>query len=207
MGKKNYWDKVYSAKSDTEVSWYQQHARLSLQIILDAKIPKESAIIDVGGGASTLVDDLLDNGYSNITVLDISNAGLAAAQRRLGSRAVNVHWLEANVLEAQLEQGKYCVWHDRAVFHFLVSPEDRSRYVRMVLRAVAPGGLVIVATFDEHGPTMCSGLPVVRYNADQLHDEFGDSFELISHKKESHHTPSGVVQPFVYCLCRKSTTK
>jgi len=207
MQPKNHWNKIYNTKSDTEVSWYQQHARLSLQIILDAKIPNDAAIIDVGGGASTLVDDLLDHGYNNITVLDISNAGLSAAQRRLGSRAGKVHWLEANVLDTQFEESKYSVWHDRAVFHFLTSPEDRHKYVQAVLRAVVPGGLVIVATFDENGPTLCSGLPVVRYNANQLHSEFGDNFELLSHEKETHQTPAGIIQPFVYCLCRKSATK
>jgi len=205
MKSKIYWDKVYGSKQPSEVSWFQEHAKLSLQLILDAHLPRDAAIIDVGGGASTLADDLLANNFTNITVLDISKAGLAAAQRRLGSSAAKVQWLEANILDIQLPENTYSVWHDRAVFHFLISPEDRHTYVSAVLRSVKPGGLVIVATFDENGPSMCSGLPVKRYNSDQLHSEFGEAFELLSHEKETHHTPSGIIQPFTYCLCRKST--
>lgn len=204
MEPKNHWEQVYSTKATTEVSWFQEHAKLSLKLIQDAGIPRSAEIIDVGGGASILVDDLLANGYQHITVLDISGAALAAASTRLGAQAANVKWLEANILDVRLPEHTYDVWHDRAVFHFLLTPEQRHAYVQTVLRSVKPGGLVIVATFGEDGPSMCSGLPVMRYSANELHQEFGEPFTLLGHEKESHKTPAGKVQEFVYCLCRKT---
>src|SRR5262245_54000217 len=203
MQPKEHWEKVYSTKAPTEVSWFQEHAALSLKLIREAGVTSSASIIDVGGGASTLVDDLLKGGFKDITVLDLSGAALAAAKARLGTRAARVKWLEANVLEAQLPRHAYDVWHDRAVFHFLTKDEDRHAYVRTVLHAVKPGGLVVVATFAEDGPTMCSGLPVMRYSASELHAEFGEPFELCGHEREAHHTPGGGEQKFVYCFCRK----
>jgi ubiquinone/menaquinone biosynthesis C-methylase UbiE len=203
MDSKKHWEEVYSAKLATEVSWFQEHAALSLKLIREAGVPTSASIIDVGGGASTLVDDLLANDYGNITVLDLSAAALTAAKVRLGPQAGGVQWLEANVLEAELPKHAYDVWHDRAVFHFLTTAEDRHAYVRAVLRAVKPGGLVVVATFAEDGPTTCSGLPVMRYSTNELHAEFGTPFELLRHEKEAHYTPAGSVQQFVYCFCRK----
>ena len=205
MEPKTHWEKVYTTKSTSEVSWFQEHAKLSLKLIQDAGIPTTANIIDVGGGASTLVDDLLANGYEHITVLDISGAALAAARQRLGPQAANVQWLESNILDVSLPERHYDVWHDRAVFHFLLTSEERQAYVQTVLRSVKPGGLVLVATFGEDGPTMCSGLPVMRYSADALHHEFGELFTLLGHEKESHETPSGKVQQLVYCLCRKAS--
>lgn len=203
MDSKKHWDHVYSTKSASKVSWFQEHAELSVKLIRDARVPASASIVDVGGGASTLVDDLLANGYRAVTVLDLSTAALAAAKARLGTESSRVHWLEANVLETEFPKHAYDVWHDRAVFHFLTRVKDRRAYVRAVLRAVKPGGLVIVATFAEDGPTRCSGLPVARYNAGELHAEFGTPFELLGHEKEAHLTPSGHVQQFVYCFCRK----
>jgi len=203
MQPKDHWEKVYSTKAADEVSWFQEHAELSLKLIRDADVPSTASIIDVGGGASTLVDDLLANGYRNVTVLDLSAAALATAKTRLGSNAASVRWLEANVIEAALPERSFDVWHDRAVFHFLTSEEDRHAYVRQVLHAVKPGGLVIVATFAEDGPEKCSGLPVMRYGSSELHAEFGEPFLLLGHEKESHHTPGGIEQKFVYCFCRK----
>jgi len=203
METKGHWERVYATKAATEVSWFQQHAQLSLKLIHDAGVPASAAIIDVGGGASTLVDDLLAQGYAAVTVLDLSGSALAAAKTRLGTRAAQVQWIEANVLEAGLPAHAYDVWHDRAVFHFLTAEQDRRAYVQAVLRAVKPGGLVIVATFAEDGPTQCSGLPVMRYGAHDLHAEFGDPFVLLGHERESHHTPAGGEQKFVYCFCRK----
>ncbi|BAJ00669.1 class I SAM-dependent methyltransferase [Shewanella violacea] len=203
MQSKAHWEKVYSSKDEAEVSWFQEHAKLSLKLIQNSAVNKNASIIDVGGGASTLVDDLLGNGYRNLTVLDLSAAALAKAQNRLGEQASNVTWLEANVIEAQYPHHGYDVWHDRAVFHFLNTLEERQAYVKAVLHAVKPGGLVIVATFAENGPTMCSGLPVKRYSADELHEEFGEPFSLLGHEKESHQTPNGSEQHFVYCFCRK----
>lgn len=203
MKSKEHWENVYATKPTSSVSWFQVHADQSLRLIKDTGVPLSAAIIDVGGGASTLVDDLLRNGYSNLTVLDLSAAALSAAKARLGASSGGVHWLEADVTHADLAVHAYDVWHDRAVFHFLTTQEERSAYVGQVLRSVKPGGHVIVATFAEDGPTQCSGLPVMRYRADQLHAEFGEPFKLLRHEKEEHHTPFGTIQKFVYCYCRK----
>ena len=151
-----------------------------------------------------LVDDLLDAGHSDLTVLDLSGAALTAARARLGQRADSVHWLEGDVTRVELPKARFALWHDRAVFHFLTTPEQREAYVRQVLHAVKPGGHVIVATFAEDGPTECSGLPVMRYDADGLHGEFGAPFELLGHEREEHVTPAGRVQSFLYCFCRRS---
>ena len=203
MQTKEHWEKVYSTKAATQVSWFQEHAAMSLQLITRHNVPLSAAIIDVGGGASTLVDDLLDAGYRQITVLDLSGAALATAQARLGERASLVQWREANVLEVELPAQGFDVWHDRAVFHFLTTEQERQAYVQQVLRAVKPGGLVIVATFAEDGPTQCSGLPVMRYDANDLHTQFGAPFATLGHEKESHMTPGGNEQKFVYCFCRR----
>jgi 2-polyprenyl-3-methyl-5-hydroxy-6-metoxy-1,4-benzoquinol methylase len=203
MQAKDHWEKVYSTKATNAVSWFQPHADLSFDIIKATGVAHDAAIIDVGGGASVLVDDLLDHGFSNLTVLDLSSAALVSAQKRLGSRASMVQWIEADITKANLPAKQFDVWHDRAVFHFLIIPEDRTAYVRTVFNSVKPGGHVIVATFAEDGPEKCSGLPVMRYSADGLHHEFGESFTLLNHRKEAHHTPSGTVQQFVYCYCRR----
>jgi len=203
MQPKDHWEKVYSTKATDAVSWFQPHAGLSFDIIKATGVSRHAAIIDVGGGASVLVDDLIDNGYTNLTVLDISAVALAAAKSRLGSRAYGVQWLQADITKASLPRNYFDIWHDRAVFHFLTSPEDRAAYVQAVLHSVKPGGHVIVASFAEDGPDQCSGLPVMRYDADGLHAEFGKSFSLLNHRKEAHHTPSGTVQQFVYCYCRR----
>jgi SAM-dependent methyltransferase len=204
MNTKEYWEGVYRSKGETEVSWFQEHARLSLKLIRDMDVAADAAIVDVGGGASTFVDDLLRDGYRRITVLDLSGAALAAAHARLGAMAERVQWLEADILHAELPEHDYDVWHDRAVFHFLTRVEDRRAYVQQVLRAVRPGGLVIVATFAEDGPTHCSGLPVMRYAPPELHAEFGEPFYPLGHERESHQTPSGKAQKFVYCFCRRA---
>jgi ubiquinone/menaquinone biosynthesis C-methylase UbiE len=203
MQSKEHWEKVYTTKATDTVSWFQPHADLSLDLIKATGVSHDAAIIDVGGGASTLVDDLLANGYTDLSVLDLSAAALTAAQMRLGLQASKVQWIEADVTKVNLPDYRFDVWHDRAVFHFLTSAEDRAAYVQTVFRAVKPGGHVIVATFAEDGPNRCSGLPVMRYRADELHAEFGEAFSLLSHRKEAHHTPSGTVQQFVYCYCRR----
>jgi len=200
---KEHWEHVYSSKSTESVSWFQEHSEKSLNLIRETNLPLLASIIDVGGGASTLVDDLLKRGYSTLTVLDLSVAALTAAQKRLGSRSSTVQWIEANITEVSLPKYEFDVWHDRAVFHFLTSPQERQAYIKAVLHAVKPGGYVIVATFAEDGPTQCSGLPVMRYSANELHAEFGAPFTLLKHEKEEHHTPFRTVQQFVYCYCRK----
>lgn len=206
MQSREHWERVYSTKAATAVSWFQEHAENSLRLIQTTGVSLDAPIIDVGGGASTLVDDLLSHGFSNLTVLDLSVAALHAAQARLGERASQVTWIEADVGSADLPEQGFEVWHDRAVFHFLTEPQERQAYVANVLRSVRPGGHVIVATFAEDGPTQCSGLPVMRYSADELHAEFGQPFSLQQHTKESHHTPFGTVQQFTYCYCRRAAT-
>lgn len=203
MQSKDHWEKVYTSKASDAVSWFQPHADRSLNLILGTGVNRNAAIIDVGGGASTLVDDLLENGYTNLSVLDLSAAALHTARSRLDAKSDKVRWIEADVTRANLPANYFDVWHDRAVFHFLTTAEEREAYVQTVFRSVKPGGHVIVATFADDGPDQCSGLPVMRYSADGLHDEFGESFELLRHEKEAHHTPSGSVQQFVYCYCRR----
>ena len=204
MQSKQHWEHVYSTKKTDAVSWFQPHAKLSVDLIRETGVGRDAAIIDVGGGASTLVDDLLAAGYTDLSVLDLSATALSAAKKRLGSRASAVQWIEADISKVDLPANRFDVWHDRAVFHFLTAPEDRAAYVRAVLHSVKPGGHVIVATFAEDGPDHCSGLPVKRYRPDDLHGEFGEAFTLLRHEKEAHHTPAGTVQQFVYCYCRKA---
>ena len=197
-----HWERIYRTKDPTQVSWYQPEARLSLELIRRVAPDLSAPIIDVGGGASTLVDGLLAAGYRHLTVLDLSSTALAVARRRLGARAGLVTWLAADVRDVPLPAGGYTVWHDRAVFHFLTDAEDRALYVRQARRAVRPGGYALVAGFAPDGPTRCSGLDVVRYSPDTMHAEFGASFQLLENVREDHHTPSGAIQAFVYCLCR-----
>jgi ubiquinone/menaquinone biosynthesis C-methylase UbiE len=202
VSSRQHWERVYETRPATGVSWYQEHAEQSLRLIARTGVPRSGAIIDVGGGASTLVDDLLAAGYTALTVLDLSAAALQAARARLGERAQAVRWLEGDILEVELPAHAYDVWHDRAVFHFLTREADRQAYVARVMRAVKPGGHVIVATFAEDGPTQCSGLPVMRYTPEALHGEFGSAFALLRQEREAHHTPAGAVQKFIYCYCR-----
>ena len=204
MNMKTHWEHIYETKAPTRVSWYQEHAQFSLQYIWNTGIQKTDHIIDVGGGASTLVDDLIADGFEQITILDISATALKLARERLGKRAANVHWLEADITQAQLPFQVFDVWHDRAVFHFLMQASDRQRYIDTVRHAVRPGGHVIIATFAPDGPDHCSGLEVVRYSSNSLHHEFGDDFTLLDSAREVHHTPFGTEQKFIYCYCRKA---
>lgn len=206
MQPKQHWETVYMTKSTDSVSWFQPHASLSLDLIRATGLGKDAGIIDVGGGASTLVDDLLANGYSDLTVLDLSAHAMEAARKRLGRDECRVRWIEADITEVDLPPKRYDIWHDRAVFHFLTTPEQREAYVQTVFRSVKPGGHVIVATFAEDGPLECSGLPVMRYRPEELHDQFGQAFTLLKHQKEAHHTPAGKVQQFVYCYCRRAVS-
>lgn len=203
MDRKQHWEQVYTTKASNHVSWFQERADQSLALIHHAGMAKDAAIIDVGGGASNLVDDLTAEGYSDLTVLDLSSAALDVAKQRLGKQAETVQWVVGDVTQADLPANHFNVWHDRAVFHFLTDPTDRQAYVEQVMRSVRPNGHVIMATFAEDGPEKCSGLPVMRYNPKTLHAEFGDAFLLVKHEKEAHHTPFGMVQQFVYCYCRK----
>ncbi|CAN7753813.1 class I SAM-dependent methyltransferase [Acidovorax sp. LjRoot66] len=203
MQSKDHWEQVYTTKSSSGVSWFQDHAQQSVEFVRQAGVTRDASIIDVGGGASTLVDDLLNEGYARVAVLDLSESALATSQSRLGQRAAAVSWLVGDITRVELPRHAYDVWHDRAVFHFLTSQREREAYLQAVLRAVKPGGHVIVATFAEDGPEKCSGLPVMRYSAQGLHAQFGASFTLLQQEGEEHRTPSGTVQKFIYCLCRK----
>lgn len=203
METKIHWEHIYETKGATQVSWYQQHAQLSLQFIRNTGIRKTDRIIDVGGGASTLVDDLIAAGFRRISVLDVSARSLQLARQRLGTHAAGVTWIEADITQVELPRKSYDLWHDRAVFHFLTQPTDRRRYIDIVRHAVRMGGHVIVATFAPDGPDRCSGLDVMRYSPESLHREFGEGFELVDNTREAHHTPFGTEQKFIYCYCRK----
>jgi len=202
MHTKEHWERIYTAKAPDQVSWYRPHLETSLALIERAAPETSVSIIDVGGGESTLVDDLLARGYGNVTVLDISQVAVEAAKQRLGPRAAQVRWLVGDITQLALEASAYDVWHDRAVFHFLTNPQQRLAYVRQVAHAVKRGGHVIVAAFGPEGPTRCSGLEVVRYDAESLHDEFGAHFRLVESSLEQHRTPFGATQQFLYCFCR-----
>ena len=200
VDRRQHWETVYSTRAADQVGWFQPRAASSLRLI-EGCADTNAHIIDVGGGAAVLVDDLLDAGYRNLTVLDLAESALAASRARLGARAQSVQWIAADITRAELPAARYDVWHDRAVFHFLTDPADRARYVAQISRSVKSGGHVIVATFGPGGPLQCSGLDVVRYAPDILHAEFGAPFRLLGHETEIHHTPAGKEQEFVYCYC------
>jgi SAM-dependent methyltransferase len=202
MDVKTHWDKVYATKAPESVSWYRAQLETSLALIERAAVARSASIIDIGGGESTLVDDLLLRGYKTLSVLDVSPTAIEVTKKRLGTAAKQVRWLVGDIVEIELEPHAYDLWHDRAVFHFLTTPERRLAYVRQVTRAVRPGGHVIVSTFGPEGPTKCSGLDVMRYDAESLHGEFGGHFRLVESSKELHETPFGTTQQFLYCYCR-----
>lgn len=203
MDARAHWDAVYSAKAPDKVSWFRRHLETSLALIERAAPDRSAAIMDAGGGESTLVDDLLERGYRNVTVLDISETALEVTRKRLGpDRERQIRWLWGDITQAGVLPGSYDIWHDRAVFHFLTARKGRAAYVQNVISAVKPGGHVIVGTFGPEGPTKCSGLSVVRYDAASLHQQFGAHFRLIESSKELHTTPFGATQQFLYCYCR-----
>ena len=186
-------EKIYTEKAPDAVGWYRPHLETSLALIEQAAVGCSASVIDVGGGESTLADDLLVRGYETVTVLDISQTAIDANRKRLGRGSERVHWLVADITQVELDLSAYDVWHDRAVFRFLTSPSDRVAYVRQVTSAVKPGGNVIVSTFGPEGPTKCGGLEVVRYDAESWHQEFGLHFRLLDSCKEMHCTPFGTV--------------
>jgi len=200
---KEHWESVYRNKQPTEVSWYQARAELSAQIIKLVVRDHAAPIIDVGGGASVLTSELYAAGYTDLTVLDLAGAALAAARSTLGPNAPRVHWIEADILTADLPPACYEFWHDRAVFHFLTDTSARSAYVRQACHAVRPGGHVLIATFAEDGPTRCSGLDVVRYSPAALAAELGSGLAFVASRREAHQTPSGAVQSFSYSVFRR----
>ncbi len=197
-----HWDDVYGTKAADEVSWFQREPVTSQRLITMVSQPR-GAVIDVGAGASTLADALLDAGWPDITVLDVSPRALALVRHRLGDRQAMASFVVADVLSWQPGR-TYDAWHDRAVFHFLATPEQRERYVATATRAVRPGGLLVLGTFAADGPTRCSGLPATRYDADSLAAEFASAFTLVHSEREEHATPGGAVQPFTWVVLRRT---
>ncbi|MBL8489526.1 MAG: class I SAM-dependent methyltransferase [Rhodocyclaceae bacterium] len=197
-----HWESVYSTRGPHAVSWYQVRPETSLRLIDALGVGRDEAVIDVGGGASNLVDHLIERGFGRLTVLDISAAALVAAKDRLGARAAAVRWLVADIARANPE-GPYRLWHDRAVFHFLIEPAERRHYVAAMAAALPPGAHAIIATFAEDGPERCSKLPVRRYSPDRLAAELGAGFTLLESLREVHVTPAGGEQKFVYCCFRR----
>jgi ubiquinone/menaquinone biosynthesis C-methylase UbiE len=199
---KSHWEQIYNTKSLTEVSWYQTHPSISLKLIEATGIGKGQRIIDVGGGTSVLVDCLLKKGFKELAVLDISASALEIAKTRLGIKAEDVEWYEADVTEFQPSH-QFDLWHDRAVFHFLTNEGDRRKYIYVLKRTLAPGGHIIIATFAIDGPKRCSGLDTVQYDIESMSDQLGDEFELLQKLDEIHLTPGNQEQKFTYFMYRR----
>ena len=195
--KKTHWEKIYREKSSSDVSWYQESPDLSLELIRRSGVRNDEAIVDVGGGASVLVDVLCEEGFRNLSVLDISGIALAGAQQRLGGLAETIEWFEADITEFDPPHA-FTLWHDRAVFHFLTDESDRRKYVNVLKRALRPGGHLIIAAFAIGGPEQCSGLQVVQYDSSRLKAELGEEFELVEERDEVHITPANKEQRFTY---------
>jgi ubiquinone/menaquinone biosynthesis C-methylase UbiE len=204
MNEAEHWEEIYTAKPANQVGWYAPHLETSRRWIAELKLAAENPIIDVGGGASTLVDDLLDSGHKNLTVLDLSERAIHVTKERLGKLSSAVTWLHGNVTEIELPSRNFGLWHDRAVFHFLIEQEMAQKYRDAILRALKIGGYFIVGTFGLDAPPQCSGLPVQRYTSELLSDTFGKEFELKRHQNEMHNTPSGAEQAYVYCLFQRT---
>jgi 2-polyprenyl-3-methyl-5-hydroxy-6-metoxy-1,4-benzoquinol methylase len=200
--RKAHWEEVYAATGEAGVSWYQAEPRLSLELIGAVAPAAGGRIIDVGGGASLLVDRLLDLPFERIAVLDIAETALDKARRRLGERAEPVEWIAADVTEIQ-DVGTFDVWHDRAVFHFLTDAADRGKYVDLARRTVPVGGHLIIASFADDGPKRCSDLDVCRYNAASMAAELGEGFSLVNQARETHSTPWNTSQAFFYGVFRR----
>ena len=192
-----HWQNVYTTKAENEVSWYQETPVPSLDLIAATGLSKDGSIIDVGGGASRLVDSLLDRGFHQITILDLSASALEEVKKRLGRRADGIEWIAADITTWE-PASRYDLWHDRAAFHFLTEPRDRDAYVVRLKKAVRPGGHVIIATFAPDGPERCSGLPIVRYDPEALAGTLGPDFELIESRRHDHVTPGGNTQRFQF---------
>jgi 2-polyprenyl-3-methyl-5-hydroxy-6-metoxy-1,4-benzoquinol methylase len=192
-----HWENVYTGKGENEVSWFQERPAISMDLIKAAGATNDSAIVDIGGGASRLVDTLLADGFRSLTVLDLSQAALDAARLRIGAEAVNVEWIASDVTKWN-PSSRYDIWHDRAAFHFLTDPEDRAAYVARLKTALRAGGQAIIGTFALDGPEKCSGLPVQRYDPASLYETLGSGFKLVEARRETHSTPWGSTQSFQF---------
>lgn len=199
-----HWQCVYSEKEPTEVSWYQSVPEKSLHLIRETGVARTEPILDVGGGASTLVDKLHADGYTDVTIMDISGRALERSRARLGETAGAMQWIESDVTEFE-PQRRYALWHDRAVFHFLTDASDREKYIDVVARALKPGGYFVLATFGPEGPERCSGLEIRRYGIEQLQDLFGGEFKLGGYELDEHVTPKGSTQQFLYSWWQAKT--
>ncbi len=195
--RKEHWEQVYTNKSPLEVSWYQQEPAISLRLIQDSVLDHSQSILDVGGGASVLIDRLLDRGYKNLSVLDISNSALQHARDRLGEQSRQIEWFESDITEF-VPPHSFACWHDRAVFHFLTDAEDRKKYIEILSRALQSGDHLVLAAFALDGPTMCSGLDIVQYSSEKISKELGEQFKLIEEVSELHITPAQKEQMFTY---------
>ena len=204
LGRQAHWENVYTTKGEREVSWFQESPAISLDLIRATELTNHASVIDIGGGASRLVDALLDEGFRAITVLDLSAKALATAKARLGARATTVQWLAADVTDWVPSQ-TFDIWHDRAAFHFLTDPKDRAAYAERVSTAVRPGGHVIIGTFAPDGPERCSGLPIIRCDAASLDQMLGAAFDLIESRNHTHRTPVGAIQHFQFSRFRRRT--
>lgn len=202
MDRQQHWETVYRTKADADLSWFQAAPQTSIALIR-ALQPAPASAIDIGAGQSALAGQMLDAGIPDVAVLDIAPAAIERAKARLGSRAERVRWITADVLEAN-DLGTFDLWHDRAVFHFLTDPHDRERYIQAAARTVQPGGHAIIATFAPTGPERCSGLPVQRYDAAALAAEFAPAFTLTTSTTETHATPWGKTQDFIYTVLRRA---
>lgn len=198
-----HWNKVYDTKGEDGVSWYQATPTVTLDLLDSLGVARDAPVIDLGGGASVVVDHLLSRHFTDISVLDVSKVALDDTRARLGSAAERVHWLHRDIFEWDPER-RFDLWHDRAVFHFLIDEAEREAYLQVLRAGLAPGGRVIIATFDAHGPKYCSGLPVVRYGPTELAEVFAPHFDLITTRQEEHLTPAGLVQPFTWVALRPS---
>jgi hypothetical protein len=198
MAQPGYWDEVYRRSAATDVSWFQPEPTVSLELIAMANVALADPIIDVGGGASALVDRLLDAGHEDVTVLDVAADVLGLARRRLGPRSVRASWIVHDLLTWRPDR-RYRIWHDRAVFHFLTEHTDRDQYRAVLRHALSEDGRVVIATFAADGPTTCSGLPTARYSPDELADQFPD-LKVVETRREEHLTPAGHLQPFTWLL-------
>jgi len=198
LNQKDHWERVYKKNASTEVGWYQAYPERSLKLINDTGVGADGSIIDIGGGTSTLAGHLLDQGYRQITVLDLSGNAIEKAKLQLGEKSGRINWIEADVTKYSFME-KYDIWHDRAVFHFLTEAEDREGYKNSLDHALRLNGHLIISTFSPDAPPKCSGLSVVRYSPEALQNELGDNFILVESLVEDHVTPSGVKQNFIFC--------
>jgi SAM-dependent methyltransferase len=205
VDRKAIWQNIYQSKPTDQLGWFQPHLRASLSLIEQVGLPFTAAIIDIGAGESSLTGDLLDQGFTQLSALDVAPAALERMKAGLGSSADRITWIEADITGWQPPSQAYDLWHDRALFHFLTAREDRLAYISATQQAIKNGGYLIVGTFASDGPTRCSGMETLRFSPQALSEEFGNHFILVNHLDEIHHTPSGAVQKFSYCLLKKQS--